>query len=247
MASGQHRNRRHFADPHMLVKKQYNGTATAMCDICGSKLASLTGYGCSDCNFHIHEACAGYFKEIISFFAHPWHALTLTRTPSTSCVGCSCDLCSEECPPGTFVYRCARCMFYESTCTRSAPCCRRLSGALSSTQSTTSAWSRRPRGSAALPATKVWESGNTAAASASSSYTSRVPPAPASKSKAERLLPPAVVLLLLAVPSRVMVLRSTSADRRSEEEWSPSLFSRQASATPSTQQLASCRRPCSMC
>lgn len=107
MASG---HRRHFADPHLLLKTEYNSTATHFCDICGSKLRGLIGYRCNACNFDIHEACADYFKESVTFFAHPWHALTLTRMPS-SCVGWICDLCMEECPPGTFVYRCLRCMF----------------------------------------------------------------------------------------------------------------------------------------
>ncbi|CAN6184541.1 unnamed protein product [Urochloa humidicola] len=101
---------RHFADPHALLKMQYNSTATHICDICRSKLAGLIGYRCSACDFDIHEACADYFKESISFFAHPWHTLTLTRMPK-SCVGWICDLCREECPPGNFVYRCVRCMF----------------------------------------------------------------------------------------------------------------------------------------
>nr|ACG44562.1 protein binding protein [Zea mays] len=108
MASAGHR--RHFADPHVLLKTQYNSSSRHVCDICRSKLAGLTGYRCSACDFDIHEACANYFKETISFFAHPWHTLTLSRMPS-SCDGWSCDLCWEGCPPGDLVYRCTDCLF----------------------------------------------------------------------------------------------------------------------------------------
>ncbi|KAL6657612.1 hypothetical protein ACP70R_005392 [Stipagrostis hirtigluma subsp. patula] len=108
MASGRHR--RHFADPHMLLQTQYNRTSGHTCDICGSELAGLAGYRCNACDFDVHEACAGYFTETISFFAHPWHTLRLSRMPS-SCAGWVCDLCGEDCPPGDFVYRCIRCNF----------------------------------------------------------------------------------------------------------------------------------------
>ncbi|KAF6991842.1 hypothetical protein CFC21_008890 [Triticum aestivum] len=107
MASG---HRRHFADPHVLLKTQYNGTSNHICDICRSKLAGLMGYRCSACDFDIHEACADYFKQTISFFAHPWHTLTLSRMPS-SCDGWVCDLSMEGCPPGDLVYRCTDCLF----------------------------------------------------------------------------------------------------------------------------------------
>ncbi|WVZ66668.1 hypothetical protein U9M48_015858, partial [Paspalum notatum var. saurae] len=100
---------RHFADPHLLLQTQYNNSATHVCDICRSKMAGLTGYRCSACDFNIHEACANYFKETVSF-AHPWHTLTLSRIP-TSNVGWVCDLCKEACPPGNLVYRCIDCIF----------------------------------------------------------------------------------------------------------------------------------------
>jgi hypothetical protein len=65
MASAAHR--RHFADPHVLLKTQYNNTSNHTCDICRSKLAGLIGYR----YFDIHEACADYFKQTISFFRAP--------------------------------------------------------------------------------------------------------------------------------------------------------------------------------
>lgn len=103
--------RRHFADPlHLLLKTRYNRTATHVCDICQAELAGMVGYRCNACDVDIHEACADYFKETISFFAHPWHALTLSRMPD-DCIGWSCDLCREECPRGSFVYRCIQCNF----------------------------------------------------------------------------------------------------------------------------------------
>lgn len=99
----------HFAHPqHQLVKTQYERSAQRhVCHICEVEIANL-GYRCNTCgNFDIHEACATYFKEDISFFAHPWHALTLARTIDVRV----CDLCREPCPVGTFMYRCAHCAF----------------------------------------------------------------------------------------------------------------------------------------
>lgn len=105
--------RRHFADPHILVKMRYTYLSAHTCDICRSKLAGFTGYRCNACDFDIHEACADYFKQTISFFAHPWHTLTLSCLPTSgsSSVRWSCDLCMEACPPGDLVYRCTDCLF----------------------------------------------------------------------------------------------------------------------------------------
>uniref|UniRef100_A0A0D9X1E4 Phorbol-ester/DAG-type domain-containing protein n=1 Tax=Leersia perrieri TaxID=77586 RepID=A0A0D9X1E4_9ORYZ len=61
---------RHFAHPeHLLLKTRYVSTSGHVCDICGTKLSGLVGYRCNACDFDIHEACADYFKETISFFA----------------------------------------------------------------------------------------------------------------------------------------------------------------------------------
>ena len=56
-------------------------------------LAGLICFGCHQCNFHVHRACAGYFgeTETISFFAHPSHALKLSRSP-----GRVCDICRGD-------------------------------------------------------------------------------------------------------------------------------------------------------
>ncbi|RLN31077.1 uncharacterized protein C2845_PM05G00810 [Panicum miliaceum] len=109
MAAGSYR-RSHFADPHMLQRLQYSGTASHTCDICLSTLASCVGYRCNTCNFDIHRTCADYFKPTMTFFAHPWHTLHLSRIPRSG-VGWVCDLCREKCPPGSLVYRCIGCMF----------------------------------------------------------------------------------------------------------------------------------------
>jgi hypothetical protein len=61
----------HFADPHMLLRTEYNSMASHTCDVCQSKLAGLVGYRCNACNFDVHVACADYFKETVSFLAHP--------------------------------------------------------------------------------------------------------------------------------------------------------------------------------
>lgn len=103
-------HRSHCADPHTLLRMEYSKWALHTCDLCESELAGQVGYGCRKCNFDVHEECADYFKETVSFFAHPWHPLKLSRMPS-SCVGWACDLCQGPCPPGTFVYRCLGCKF----------------------------------------------------------------------------------------------------------------------------------------
>jgi hypothetical protein len=104
--------RKHFADTHPLVRSQYSSTAPHACDLCGSRLAGLIGYRCDTCNFDAHEACADYFQQSISFFAHPWHAIGLSRIPIGSTgLTWTCDLCREGCTPGRFVYCCAQCGF----------------------------------------------------------------------------------------------------------------------------------------
>ncbi|TKW35771.1 hypothetical protein SEVIR_2G396700v4 [Setaria viridis] len=99
---------RHFADPHHpLLETQYSHDQTGRCSICLLKLAGHRGYGCYFCNIHLHGACAGYFEETISFFAHQSHALKLSR----SSPGRVCDICRGDCPEGSFVYRCFGCRF----------------------------------------------------------------------------------------------------------------------------------------
>uniref|UniRef100_A0A0D9X1E0 Phorbol-ester/DAG-type domain-containing protein n=1 Tax=Leersia perrieri TaxID=77586 RepID=A0A0D9X1E0_9ORYZ len=108
MATGQ---RWHLAHPqHMLLKTQYDSTSRHSCDICCDKLSGLIGYRCNACDFDIHEECADYFKETISFFAHPWHTLTASTIPDGT-IKWSCDICRESCPAGTLVYRCTQCGF----------------------------------------------------------------------------------------------------------------------------------------
>uniref|UniRef100_A0A0D9X1E2 Phorbol-ester/DAG-type domain-containing protein n=1 Tax=Leersia perrieri TaxID=77586 RepID=A0A0D9X1E2_9ORYZ len=103
--------RRYFAHPqHLLLRTTYKSTSRQACDICCAKLSGLVGYRCNACDFDIHEACADYFKETISFFAHPWHTLTLSCMPTEN-KGSICDLCREVCPTGKFVYRCIQCAF----------------------------------------------------------------------------------------------------------------------------------------
>ncbi|KAF8679324.1 hypothetical protein HU200_046108 [Digitaria exilis] len=106
-------HRRHFfAHPeHPLLRTQYGGDSDHACDICRSQLAGLAGYRCGACDIDVHETCADYFNDSIVFFAHPWHRLTLSRIPGGAAAEWTCDLCEEECAPGSFVYRCVRCMF----------------------------------------------------------------------------------------------------------------------------------------
>ncbi|CAN6206047.1 unnamed protein product [Urochloa humidicola] len=106
--------RHFFAHPqHPLLRTQYGRDSGHVCDICQSQLAGLAGYRCNACDIDVHEACAGYFKDSVAFFAHPWHSLTLSRIPASGAgiISWTCDLCEEECAPGSFVYRCVRCMF----------------------------------------------------------------------------------------------------------------------------------------
>ncbi|CAL5061687.1 unnamed protein product [Urochloa decumbens] len=104
--------RHFFAHPqHPLVRTHYGRDSGHVCDICRSQLAGFAGYRCNACDIDVHEACAGYFRESVAFFAHPWHSLTLSRIPAAGIIRWTCDLCEEECAPGSFVYRCVRCMF----------------------------------------------------------------------------------------------------------------------------------------
>ncbi|OEL31086.1 hypothetical protein BAE44_0007897 [Dichanthelium oligosanthes] len=101
-------HRDHFTDPlHLLLKSQYGRKSTQTCDICQFNLAGLAGYRCDDCDIHIHKACADYFEEFVSFFAHR-HILELIRIPRA---GHRCDLCREDCAEESFVYRCDECDF----------------------------------------------------------------------------------------------------------------------------------------
>lgn len=102
------RHRSHFADPHHpLQETQYSHGQTGHCSFCLLKLAGHRGYGCFCCNIHLHGACAGHFVAAISFFAHPSHALKLSRSPGRVL----CDICRGDCPKGSFAYRCVGCGF----------------------------------------------------------------------------------------------------------------------------------------
>ncbi|CAN6168760.1 unnamed protein product [Urochloa humidicola] len=98
---------RHFTDPyHSLLETQYSHDQPGRCNFCLLNLAGHMGYGCYTCNIHVHRACASYFEETISFFAHPSHTLKLSRSP-----GRICNICRGDCPYGSFVYRCIGCGF----------------------------------------------------------------------------------------------------------------------------------------
>ncbi|OEL31085.1 hypothetical protein BAE44_0007896 [Dichanthelium oligosanthes] len=58
---------------------------------------------------YVHDTCADNFGQSISFFAHE-HTLRLRRVLSGPARS-HCDLCTEECTPGSFAYHCARCLF----------------------------------------------------------------------------------------------------------------------------------------
>ncbi|KAL5196867.1 hypothetical protein ABZP36_000379 [Zizania latifolia] len=101
---------------HLLLETRYDNSSRHACHICQAGLSGDLGYRCNACEFDIHEACADHFNETMPFFAHPWHTLTLSRIqtsePSGNDAGVvTCDICREECTPGSFVYRCVPCAF----------------------------------------------------------------------------------------------------------------------------------------
>ncbi|KAG8079764.1 hypothetical protein GUJ93_ZPchr0007g4979 [Zizania palustris] len=80
-----------------------------VCDLCGGGCSGLVGYRCEACDFDIHEECADHFQPSIYFFAHTWpHSLALGRVADDNRI---CDMCTEGCPRGSFVYRCVPCGF----------------------------------------------------------------------------------------------------------------------------------------
>jgi hypothetical protein len=97
----------HFSHPkHELKLRAYH--LSRQCALCGEKLTG-SGYSCHHlfCDFNLLEECAKYPETLRSFFAHPWHDLTLARTDSRRV----CNLCSDEVPAGVFLYHCAPCGF----------------------------------------------------------------------------------------------------------------------------------------
>ncbi|KAL5199143.1 hypothetical protein ABZP36_002655 [Zizania latifolia] len=102
-------HRLHCSHPqHYLVRSQYSEKSSHVCNLCGGGFSGLIGYRCKACDFDIHEACADYFQPAINFFLHPCHSLALGRVADDNRF---CDLCTEGCPRGSFVYRCVPCGF----------------------------------------------------------------------------------------------------------------------------------------
>uniref|UniRef100_A0A0D9X1D1 Phorbol-ester/DAG-type domain-containing protein n=1 Tax=Leersia perrieri TaxID=77586 RepID=A0A0D9X1D1_9ORYZ len=101
--------RTHCSHPqHVLVRCQYSNNSVHACNLCDAGFRGLIGLRCKACDFDIHEACADYFQPATNSFAHPWHGLALGRVADDDR---ACDLCAEECPRGSFVYRCVPCGF----------------------------------------------------------------------------------------------------------------------------------------
>ncbi|XP_066342497.1 uncharacterized protein [Miscanthus floridulus] len=100
----------HFSHPQHELKLRTKYHLPRLCDLCGEKLTG-SGYSCHHrlCGFDLHEECAKYPETLSSFFAHPWHDLTLARTDDDG--RRVCDLCREEVPAGVFLYHCAPCGF----------------------------------------------------------------------------------------------------------------------------------------
>lgn len=98
----------HFSHPEHELKLRESYHLPRLCDLCGDKLTG-GGYSCQRrlCDFDLHEECAKYPETLRSFFAHPWHGLTLARTDGQRV----CDVCREEVPADVFLYSCAPCGF----------------------------------------------------------------------------------------------------------------------------------------
>ncbi|XP_072955897.1 protein VACUOLELESS GAMETOPHYTES-like [Typha angustifolia] len=75
------------------------------CDMCKQHGIGIR-YRCDDCDFDLHQHCAFCPDTIDSYFAHPWHTVTLSPPTTDSRV---CDICRE--PVKGYSYRCVPCGF----------------------------------------------------------------------------------------------------------------------------------------
>ncbi|OEL30846.1 hypothetical protein BAE44_0008135 [Dichanthelium oligosanthes] len=103
----------HFLHPDHELKLRDDYHIPHSCDLCGEKLAG-SGYSCHRrlCGFDLHQECAMYPETLSSFFVHPWHDLTLSRTADDGGSPARvCHVCRQDVPAGVFLYRCAPCGF----------------------------------------------------------------------------------------------------------------------------------------
>ncbi|TYJ11827.1 hypothetical protein E1A91_A11G303400v1 [Gossypium mustelinum] len=70
-------------------------------------LPSEVCYGCSFCNFYLHQVCSDKIPRTLSHSLHPNHPLRLTYTYEND----YCNGCSKECDTYTPLYVCEMCSF----------------------------------------------------------------------------------------------------------------------------------------
>ena len=100
---------KHFSHPHYLkLYKLQKGDIQPNCTGCESSIISGSAYGCSQCNFFLHQQCAEA-KLAVEHPSHPLHHLTLLPYPTHSTGAYRCDACGLN---GTaFSYSCPLCGF----------------------------------------------------------------------------------------------------------------------------------------
>ncbi|XP_072957822.1 protein VACUOLELESS GAMETOPHYTES-like [Typha angustifolia] len=95
----------HFTHTNHKLEKILRETSFTR-DLCKQRGTAGVRYRCDVCDFDLHEHCSVCPNTLPTFFAHPWHPLTLSPPPSDPRV---CDICRE--PLNGYTYRCEPCGF----------------------------------------------------------------------------------------------------------------------------------------
>ncbi|KAH1083792.1 hypothetical protein J1N35_023553, partial [Gossypium stocksii] len=82
-------------------------------------LPSEVCYGCTGCQFYLHQVCSDKIPRTLSHSFHPNHPLRLTFTDEKR----DCNVCSNRCYTSTPLYVCEMCSFWlDFDCAKLSPC-----------------------------------------------------------------------------------------------------------------------------